>query len=210
MKAPVTRGTLPPATHAALRHVYDSRGASSRTLASSIGTTYPHVGRIMAGTSRPSVVLAERIGAALSLPDEFTALMMSQSSTLGRKMRVPDGFEGLALCGHSPCPVAACRSRDLMSDAFNAAGEFKQARAFEARYRVWAIGVVPAMGGPEVVQGGALDPWREFNDGFHSDPFVVWDAPDRPPHLATPSAAFEFIASIDPDAVVRCAHHVRS
>jgi len=198
---------LPPATLLPLTMVYRARGLTERTLSSAIGTTHPHVGRIMAGKSRPSVVLAQRIGIALDLPPEFTALMMSQSSTVGRKMRHPDGFDRTALAGADPCPVILARSRELMRQALDVAGQFDLGREFEVSYRLWSVGLVPAMGTPEAVVGGALDPWGEFNDGFDIDPLIVWDGSPKPPHGLPAADLPEFIVSIDRESVVRCSHH---
>ena len=199
---------LPPATLKALVTVYHARGLSARRLSSAIGTMHPHTGRIIAGKSRPSQILAARIGIALNLPDEFTTLMVSQSSTLGRKMRHPDGFKDTTLVGVTPCPVTMAHARDQMADAFNVAGEFALAKEFELTYRLWSIGLVPVMGGVEVIQGGALDPWREFGDGFETDPLIVWEGPPKAPRSLLPADVPEFISSIPRESVVRCSHHV--
>lgn len=201
---------LPAPTLEALSFVYHSRALSERRLASSIGTTHPHVGRIMAGKSRPSRVLASRLGEALMLPDEFTAMVVEQSSTLGRKMRRPDGFDmPLAPVGETPCPVDAAHGAYLMYEALEAAHEFEAAKALFETYAVGSIGLVPSMGAPDLIFGLSLDPWHEFGTGFSSTPLVAWRGPPKVPQSLTAQGAFEFIDTIDPESVVRCSHHVR-
>lgn len=201
---------LPPLTLAALVYAYHARGLSHRRLASSIGTTHPHVGRIMAGLSRPSVILAERIGYALDLPPEFTALMMTQSSKVGRKMRHGDEFEGTpAPVGDEPCPVSMAHARSLMFAAMMGAGFQDMAHEFKAAYALHTVGVVPAMGGGLLWFGSLLDPWHEF-EAAHVSPLLVWAGEPTPPPSAPSLAELgEFIASVPHAAVIRCAHHGR-
>lgn len=199
---------LPPATLTPLVIVYRARGLVERTLASSIGTTHPHVGRIMSGKSRPSMILAGRIGVALGLPEEFISLMVSQSSTVGRKMRFSNGFADTVLAGSTPCPRTSAYALSLMHHAFDTVGEFEIGRKFSDAHGLWSIGVVPAMGSPETISGKALDPWHEFNTGFDIDPLIVWEGDPKPPHMMSSDATLEFISSIPSEAVVRCTHHV--
>lgn len=199
---------LPSATLDALVVAYHARSLTERALAHSIGTTHPHVGRIMLGRSRPSKILAARIGVALGLPDEFTSLMVSQSSMVGRKMRHSDGFDGTVLTGTTPCPLTLAYTHSLMLVAFNAAGAHDAGREFDLAHRLWSIGLIPAMGRPDTISGGALDPWHEFREGFGTDPLVVWEGDPKPPSSIPLDDTLEFILSIPDEAVVRCSHHV--
>jgi hypothetical protein len=199
---------LPPATLKALAFVYHSRRLSERRLASSIGTTHPHVGRIMKGLSRPSQVLAVRLGEALMLPSEFTGMMVAQSSTLGRKMIHPDGFEGVTVAGTHPCPLDEAHGMYLMHEALEAHREFGLAKDLFNDHAVGSIGLVPSMGAPELIHGLSLDPWHEFSP-LDSTPIVVWRGPPKAPQSLTAMDAFEFIDAIDPESVVRCTHHDR-
>lgn len=212
---PVTPATfaqtvpLPPRTLAALVYVYHARGLSTRRLASSIGTTHPHVGRIMAGVSRPSVMLAERIGYALDLPPEFTALMMTQSSKVGRKMRHGDEFEGTpAPVGDTPCPIAMAHARALMCAAMMDAGFHDMAREFESTYALHTVAVLPAMGGSMMWSESLLDPWGEF-EAAHTTPLLVWAGDPKPPSEDTLADLGEFIASVPYAAVIHCGCHAR-
>lgn len=201
---------LPPATLEALAFVYHARCLSERRLASSIGTTHPHVGRIMSGKSRPSRVLANRLSIALDLPLEFTDMMMDQSSNLGRKMRRDDGFDmSLAPVGETPCPHDEAHGNLLMWRALEAAHEFESSKALYEEHRLTAVGLVLAMGGVDIVHGYALDPWHEFKTGFDSDPLVVWRGAPKAPQSMLPATALEFISNIPPEHVVRCFHHER-
>jgi transcriptional regulator with XRE-family HTH domain len=201
---------LPPATLEALTFVYHARRLSERRLASSIGTTHPHVGRIMAGKSRPSRILANRLSIALDLPLEFNDMMMDQSSNLGRKMRRDDGFDmSLAPVGDTPCPHDEAHGNLLMWRALEAAHEFESSKAFYEEHRLNAVGFVPAMGGAETVDGYALDPWHEFKTGFDSDPLIVWRGTPKAPRTLGHLTVLEFISTIPPEHVVRCSHHER-
>jgi len=201
---------LPDATLHALRRVYRARGLSRRRLASSIGTVHPHVGRIVAGTSRPSRILAERIGVALDLPPEFTALMMEQSSPLGRKMRFPDGFGDVdGPIGETPCPVEAAACNEDMYRALVVAGWGDLAREFAAREAIQAVGLAPAMGSALVVTGGALDPWGEFKEAGGVGPLLAWRGDPKPPYALSVADLGEFIAGVPADRVIRCVCHDR-
>lgn len=197
---------LPASTTKALSRVHRLRGLSERRLADAIGTTHPHVGRIMAGKSRPSVILAHRLGIALDLPLGFTILMASQSSTAGRKMRHPDGFDATALVGNTPCPVSLAAAYQLMREAMDIAGEFKEAELFDSRYGLLSVRLLATMGDePEYVVTRELDPW----DWPVGDPLIVWRDKTSTLSEVTVGKPFEFIATIDPESVIRCNHHGR-
>ena len=199
---------LPSETLTALRSVYQARRLSARRLASSIGSAHPHVGRVIAGRSRPSVVLAARMGEAMDLPNEFTALMMEQSSKVGRKMRRPDGFGGVDHpVGETPCPLAMARCNELMHTALVVAGWGAVAREFNDRSAIRTVGIVSAMGDAVVVTGAALDPWSEFNQAGAIGPLVAWRGAPKPPYTVPLAEVGEFIASVPSDVVVRCKCH---
>jgi hypothetical protein len=161
----------------------------------------------MSGDSRPSQILATRIGVALDLPDEFTEVLVLESAEGGRKHRYPDGHTTVGAVGSPPCPITKARSYEFMWEAVQRRSVFKAKRLYE-RAELYAIGVAPAMGGGVVYKGSSLDPWSEFKK-VELPPLLVWRGPPKPWGRMSLDNLGEFISTIPPGAVVRCAHHER-